>query len=303
MSYHLATYQSDRGPRAALVVGDALHDLGDLSARDDMSSVLSVLAKWDDNRTVLASLAADAASGSGIPVASAKLLSPILHPGAVFCAGANFFDHCDNMAKAHGVPTPENPKAKGATPFHFLKASRCCIGTGEAVAAPSPALDYEVELAVVIGREGKDIPLANALDHVAGYMVGNDLSARDIGFRRQLPRDDAFFHSWFAHKSFENSCPIGPWITPADQLPPWRELRVQTRVNGELRQDGLCEPMWYTVEDQIAYLSTLITLKPGDIILTGTPAGAGAETGRFLKSGDTVEVSIEGIGAVVTPII
>ena len=303
MTYHLATYQSDRGPRAALVIGDALHDLADLSGRADLASVLSVLANWDDNREALTALATNGGNGAGIPVTSVRLLSPILHPGAVFCAGANFFDHCANMAKAHNLPPPENPKEKGATPFHFLKASRCCVGTGEAVKAPSPALDYEVELVAVIGREGKDIPLSDALDYVAGYMVGNDLSARDIGFRRQLPRDDAFFHSWFAHKSFENSAPMGPWITPADQLPPWRDLRLQSRVNGELRQDGLCEPMWYSVEDQISYLSTITTLKPGDVIFTGTPAGAGAETGRFLKPGDNVEVSIEGIGTVSTPII
>ena len=303
MSYHLATYTLNRGPRAALVIGDTLHDLADLSKRDDFSTVLSVLTDWDTNRKTLDTLAKDNEGMAGTPVSSVTLLSPILHPGAVFCAGANFADHVANMHKAQGLPVPECPKNKGVGPFHFLKVSRCCVGTGAAVKAPSQAFDYEVELAVVIGREGKKIKVESALDYVAGYMVGNDLSARDIGFRRQLARDDAFFHSWFAHKSFDDSAPIGPWLTPADQLPPWREFRMQTRVNGELRQNSLCEPMWYTVEEQIAELSKIITLKPGDVILAGTPGGVGAETGRFLKPGDSVEVSIEGIGTVVTPVV
>lgn len=303
MPFHLATYLSDRGPRAALVSEDRLYDLVEETGWEDFTSVLSILGNWAEHRQVLATLAAGPKKSVGLELGSVTLLSPVPNPGAIFCAGANFLDHCANMAKAHGVPVPQNPKTLGATPFHFLKASRCAAGPGEAVQALSPALDYEVELAVVIGREGRNITLENALDHVAGYMVANDLSARDIGFRRQLPREDAFYHSWFAHKSFENSAPMGPWITPIDQLPDWRDLRLQTRVNGELRQDGLCAPMWYTIEDQIAYLSTIITLKPGDIILTGTPAGAGAETGRFLKPGDVVEVSVEGIGTVSTPII
>lgn len=302
MSYHLATYQSERGPRAALVINATLYDLADIAKRDDLSSVLSILGDWDRNRETIAALAASHEGKEGLPLQSAQLLSPILHPPAVFCAGSNYQDHVANMYTRHGLPVPGNPKEKGIPPFHFLKASRCCVGTGAAVKAPSPALDYEIELVAVIGREGRNIDVSNALDHVAGYMVGNDLSARDIAFRRQLPRDDTFFHSWLAHKSFDDAAPIGPWLTPADQLPHWSQLRLQTRVNGELRQDGLCSNMIYSIEEQIAEISKTITLKPGDIIMTGTPGGAGAETGQFLKPGDMVEVSVEGIGAVVTPI-
>ena len=267
------------------------------------SDKAAVLEGWEANRATLADLAGEADGTAGVPVASVTLLSPIVYPGAVMCVAANYADHVANMAKVHNLPDPASPKDQGAAPFHFLKASRCCVGTGAAVKAPSPALDYEVELAVVIGRGGKDIPVATALDHVAGYTVANDLSARDLGFRRELPKDDLFYHSLFAHKSFDDSMPTGPWLTPADQLPPWRELRMQTRVNGELRQNELCGEMWYTVEEQIAAVSRIITLKPGDVILTGTPAGAGAETGRFLTPGDVVEVSVEGIGTVVTPIV
>ena len=236
MKHHLASYRPERGDRAGLVVAERILDLADFSGRDDFASALAVLARWDENKAVLASLAERHYESRGMPLASVCLLTPILYPGAIFCAGANFLDHCSNMARAHNVPVPENPKAKGAHPFHFLKASRCCVGTGEAVAAPSPALDYEVELAVVIGREGRNIPVEEALDHVAGYMVANDLSARDIGFRRQLPREDVFHHSWLAHKSFEHSAPIGPWLTPKEYLPDWRELRFRTRVNGEIRR-------------------------------------------------------------------
>ena len=128
------------------------------------------------------------------------------------------------------------------------------------------------------------------------------LSVRDLGFRRQLPRDHTFYHSWLVHKSFQDSAPVGPWMVPVDQLPHWSELRLQTRVNGELRQDGLCGSMTFSVEEQIAELSKVIALQPGDLIFTGTPGGVGSETGRFLKPGDEVVVSVEGIGKVVTPI-
>ena len=303
MTYHLATYESDRGPRAALVIGHALHDLADLSGRDNLSTTLSVLQDWEQNREMLATLAEEHANALGRPLGGTRLLSPILYPPAVFCAGSNYADHVENMYKVNNLPVPPYPKTQGIPPFHFLKASRCCVGTGEAVKAPSPAFDYEVELVAVIGREGRSIAAARALDHVAGYMIGNDLSARDIGFRRQLPRDDAFFHSWLAHKSFDDAAPVGPWMTPVDQLPHWSDLKIKTYVNGELRQDGACSAMIYSVEEQIAEISKFITLKPGDIVMTGTPGGAGAETGRFLKPGDTVEVSLEGCGSVVTPIV
>lgn len=302
MSYNLATYRSEKGPRAALVIGQSAYDLAELSGREDFASVLAILSDWDANRAELARLSGKV-EGAGMPVASLELLSPILYPPAIFCAGANFPDHVANMHKAHGLPVPESPRTLGVAPFHFLKASRCCVGTGAPVKAPSPAFDYEVELCAVIGRPARNVTPAEALDYVAGYMVGNDLSARDLGFRRQLPPENIFFHSWLAHKSFEDSAPVGPWFTPAEFLPHWSQLRVQTRVNGELRQDGLCEPMYYSIEEQIAELSKGITLMPGDIIMTGTPGGVGAETGRFLKPGDVVEVSVEGIGSVTTPVV
>ncbi len=303
MPYNLASYQSDQGPRSALIVDHLLYDLEALSGRSDFSSILSVLQNWNENREMLAALAEAVDTEAGVQLASVTLLAPVLNPPAVFCAGANFPDHVEKMANAFGLPVPESPKAIGVAPFHFLKVSRCCVGTGQGVKALGASFDYEIELAAVIGRPARNVDAADALDYVAGYAVSNDLSARDLGFRNKLPRDSIFYHSWLAHKSFEDSAPIGPWITPKEQLPHWSELRLQTRVNGELRQDGLCGTMYHSIEEQIAELSKIITLQPGDVILTGTPGGVGAESGQFLKPGDTVEVSVDGIGAVVTPIL
>ena len=302
-SYNLATVASEQGPRAALVVGGTVYDIAKVSGRGDLSSVLAVLAGWTSNREILARIASPDAEFAGEELSAVTLLSPILYPPAVFCAGANYSDHVANMARANGLPPPPSPKAQGLPPFHFLKASRCCVGTGATVKAPSPEFDYEAELVAVIGREARTVTADRALEYVAGFMVGNDLSARDIGFRRQLPRDDVFYHSWLAHKSFENAAPIGPWITPIDQLPHWSQLRLRTSVNGELRQDSLCGAMTFSVEEQIAELSKTITLQPGDVIFTGTPGGTGKEIGKYLEAGDSVQVSIDGIGKVETTII
>jgi 2-keto-4-pentenoate hydratase/2-oxohepta-3-ene-1,7-dioic acid hydratase in catechol pathway len=134
-------------------------------------------------------------------------------------------------------------------------------------------------------------------------MVGNDLSARDTGLRPQFPPPSHFYHSFLDHKSFEDAAPVGPWIVPASDIGDPMALSVRTEVNGEVRQDGSTSKMIFSIAEQIAYLSTVITLMPGDIIMTGTPAGTAIETGEFLSPGDTVIVSIEGIGSVTTSIV
>jgi len=140
----------------------------------------------------------------------------------------------------------------------------------------------------------------DALDHVAGYMVGNDLSARDLHFRPNLADTNPFRHSWLDHKSFEHSAPVGPWIVPADQVGDPAGLKLRTWVNGNLKQDGSTASMVFSLSEQIAYLSSRNTLRPGDIIMTGTPGGVGAETGEFLKVGDVVTVEIERVGSLTT---
>lgn len=302
MDYRLLSYETPAGPRSGLLVDGQVFDLLDVSSDPSFASILGILADWRASESRLVQLASRCVPGSGIPVEATVLLPPILYPPAVFCAGSNYADHVANMTRRLGLPPPPDPRASGGTPFHFLKASRCCTGPHTAVRAPSARLDWEGELVVVIGFEGRDVPVASAMDMVAGYMIGNDLSARDIGFRPNFPAPSIFNHSFLAHKSFEHSAPVGPWITPASLVGDPGELVIRTSVNGVLKQNGACSGMIFSIAEQIAELSTLITLVPGDIIMTGTPAGVGSETGEWLSAGDVVTVEIEGLGQIRTAI-
>jgi 2-keto-4-pentenoate hydratase/2-oxohepta-3-ene-1,7-dioic acid hydratase in catechol pathway len=161
----------------------------------------------------------------------------------------------------------------------------------------SKKMDWEAELAVVIGRKARDLTLENALSCVAGYTVGNDLSARDLGFRPQLPESSPFRADWIRHKSFDGSCPLGPWITPAAYVSNPSKLAIKLWVNDTLKQNSNSGNMIFTIAEQISHLSTGITLYPGDVIMTGTPAGVGAGRGEFLKAGDVVKVEIAEIGS------
>jgi 2-keto-4-pentenoate hydratase/2-oxohepta-3-ene-1,7-dioic acid hydratase in catechol pathway len=152
-------------------------------------------------------------------------------------------------------------------------------------------VDWEVELAAVIGRPARNVTLETALDHVAGYTIANDLSARDAMRRPQLPDNSPFKLDWLTQKCFEGSCPLGPWIAPARDIPRPQGLAMKLWVNDELMQDSNTSQMIFTTAEQIAHLSTLVTLFPGDLVLTGTPAGVGP-----LAVGDRVEVEVEGIG-------
>ena len=160
----------------------------------------------------------------------------------------------------------------------------------------SKSVDWEVELAAVIGRPAKDVGESHALDYVTGYLIANDLSARDLGFREQLPPANPFRTDWLAHKSFDGSCPLGPWIVPASEIGDPQNLGLKLWVNDVLKQDSNTGKMIFTLAEQIAQLSSRITLYPGDVILTGTPAGVGAGRGEFLKPGDVVKLWIEKIG-------
>jgi 2-keto-4-pentenoate hydratase/2-oxohepta-3-ene-1,7-dioic acid hydratase in catechol pathway len=221
-----------------------------------------------------------------------------LQPLTIFCAGANYADHAAAMARRLGMPEPADPHEQGLKPWHFIKAAGTVTGPGAAIKASdySKELDWEIELAAVIGRPCKDVPKAKALAYVAGYTASNDLSARDRGRRPGIEPTSFFKMDWSKHKSFDGSCPIGPWITPASDIDDPQDLDLKLWVNGELKQDSNTRKMLFSLAEQIEQLSINLTLHPGDMILTGTPAGTGAESGEFLKAGDVVKVWIEGIG-------
>jgi 2-keto-4-pentenoate hydratase/2-oxohepta-3-ene-1,7-dioic acid hydratase in catechol pathway len=233
-------------------------------------------------------------------VKQAKLLAPVRWPGTIYCAGANYQDHAEEMWKTSGQPPQPDPHTLGLKPWFFIKAARSVTDPDAKVAISnySKKMDWEAELAVVIGRTARDLTLDNALSCVAGYTIGNDLSARDLGFRPQLPESSPFRADWIRHKSFDGSCPLGPWIAPAAYISNPGNLAIKLWVNDTLKQNSNSGKMIFNIAEQISHLSTGITLHPGDVIMTGTPAGVGAGRGEFLKAGDVVKVEIAEIGSI-----
>jgi len=234
-----------------------------------------------------------------VSLSSVRLLAPILYPGTVFCAGANYRDHVAEMSKALNLPPERDPHELGLKPWHFIKASAPCVrGPGSRIALPaySKKVDWEAEIAVVIGRECRNVSVDQALQHVAGLTIVNDLSARDHLRRDGVAADSPFRFDWVSQKSFDGALPLGPWICPFDEIEDHRNLRIRLWVNDELMQDSSSSNLIFSVAEQIAHLSTRLTLMPGDVIATGTPAGCGAARGRFLKPGDRVRIWVESIG-------
>lgn len=298
--YKLLTYDAGEGPRAGILLGDTVHDVAAATGQASDATVLGIAGDWAAARGRLEALASDPASaGEGRPLGSVRLLAPLLWPGEIYCAGANYSDHVEEMARAQGLELEADPKSRGMTSWHFIKAGRSVVGTGETVTLPSRGVDWEAELVAVIGKTAKNVSAADALDHVLGYTVGNDLSARDRMKREQTAASSPFKFDWVAHKSFDGACPLGPWIVPADAIADPQDLKIGLSVNGVAKQDSSTAKMIFTLAEQIADLSAIITLQPGDLIMTGTPAGVGTPNGEFLKPGDEVRVTIEGIGEIV----
>jgi 2-keto-4-pentenoate hydratase/2-oxohepta-3-ene-1,7-dioic acid hydratase in catechol pathway len=298
--YKLATYQSSEGARAGLVIGEEVFDAARLTGKPAYATVAGILADWRIAESALKKAAAGAAKSRAKRrlLGKTKLLTPLPAPPTIFCAGANYADHAAAMARKQGMPEPPDPHEQGLKPWHFIKAAPAIAGPGATIRAAHYAkeLDWEIELAAVIGRPAKDVPKDKALAYVAGYTAANDLSARDRGRRPGVEPTSPFKMDWTKHKSFDCSCPIGPWIVPASDITDPQNLGMKLWVNGVLKQDSSTGKMLFTLAEQIAQLSVGMTLRPGDLILTGTPSGTGAESGEFLKAGDVVKIWIEGIG-------
>ncbi|MBB3177873.1 fumarylacetoacetate hydrolase family protein [Variovorax sp. Sphag1AA] len=231
-------------------------------------------------------------SGTRLPVDVVALRAPLPRPlRSLFCVGRNYRAHAQELA---GTVFRETMPTTDPWPIVFGKLGECVIGPFDTVRMPSASttiqVDYESELAVVIGRGGRDIPRTRAMDHVFGYTIVNDVTARDVQMRHQ---------QWDLGKSFDNFCPMGPWIVTADELD-GRATRVRGWVNGEPRQDGLTKDMIFDIPTLIETCSRGITLHPGDVIATGTPAGVGMgfNPPRWLRSGDVVRIEIDGVGVI-----
>jgi 2-keto-4-pentenoate hydratase/2-oxohepta-3-ene-1,7-dioic acid hydratase in catechol pathway len=209
------------------------------------------------------------------------------------------------MAQVMKMPLERDPHELGIKPWHFVKTSRgSVVGPGEPVRIPaySRMLDWEIELAAVIGRRCRNASIADALTHVAGYTIANDLSARDHVKRPQVGDASPFKWDWVSQKCFDGACPLGPWIVPAADVGDPQALALKLWVGDELMQDSHTSRMIFSLAEQIEHLSSRITLHPGDLVLTGTPAGVGMARGRFLKPGEQVRLWIERVGELETPI-
>jgi 2-keto-4-pentenoate hydratase/2-oxohepta-3-ene-1,7-dioic acid hydratase in catechol pathway len=232
------------------------------------------------------------------PLSELELLPPVPRPGKLLAVAANYQDHIRESGLA---PVDKSRRV----PRLFLKPATTLLAPGRPLALPSVShtVDWELELAVVIGRTASFVTVDDALRHVAGYAIINDVSARSLDW--DVTRDDDpwnGFFDWLNGKWLDGFAPMGPWLRTADEVPDPQDLWISLRVNGTERQHARTADMIFSVAELVAFASRLMTLRPGDIIATGTPAGVGAATQTYLGPGDVVEGTIDGLGTLVTPV-
>ncbi len=297
----IATYRGTTGPRTAAVIGEAgaerLIDLHD--ATNGAVPRGDLLALLEAGPAALAA-AKGVTSGSGVPLASVELLAPMARPPKLLAAAGNYQAH---IAEGGAPPVDKSNKV----PKLFLKPSSSVAAPGAAIPMPttSNTMDWELELGVIIGRRGRNIPVERALEYVAAYTVINDVSARTAEWNLPAERNPSewdLFFDWLNGKWPDGFAPTGPWAVTADEIPDPQALRMTLKVNGETRQDAVTGDMIWGCAELIAFASRFMTLEPGDTIATGTPSGVGDASGTYLKVGDVMEGWVEGIGTLVTPV-
>jgi 2-keto-4-pentenoate hydratase/2-oxohepta-3-ene-1,7-dioic acid hydratase in catechol pathway len=312
VTFALGTFERSAGPFPALVIGEQAADLRRHLGPD--ATVRRLLEDWDDSLPRLRELARGIdEQAREHPLSDLRALPPVQPPGQVFQAGANYHRHVlelmdgaerrgdesdgllasadrDEARLAHGR------RARDGRPFIFLGSSHSMIGASDDVVLPfdSEQPDWEIELAAVIGRRTRRVGREEALDTVAGYMICNDLTSRDA-----LARSDvrALGLDWLAGKNAPTFLPTGPLLVPAEFIPDPMNLRLRLRVNGQTMQDESTSDMLFDIATLISYISSVAELRPGDLVLTGSPAGNGASHGVFLRPGDVIEAEIDRLGS------
>ena len=287
----LVTYRRSGEPRVGALVDRNVVDLNraDPGLPSDVVTLLRAgPSSLERARRVAAEAAADPSAAAVQPLTGVKLLAPIPRPPKIICVGLNYADH----AAEAGLAIPARPSI-------FLKAPSTVVGPGDPIVRPhtTEQLDYEIELAVAIGREAVAVPRERAMDFVAGYTILNDGSARDL----QFAKDGGIILG----KNFDSAAPMGPYLALADEIPDPGNLRLRTWVNGELRQDGNTRTLIFDIPAIISFLTRQLTLEPGDVIATGTPAGVGLgmKPPVWLQPGDTVRMEIDGLGLLENPVV
>jgi 2-keto-4-pentenoate hydratase/2-oxohepta-3-ene-1,7-dioic acid hydratase in catechol pathway len=297
----IATYRGATGPRTAAVVGAAgaeqlidLHDAtgGAVPAGD-------LLALLEAGPAALAA-AKGVTGGAGVPIGSVELLAPMARPPKLIAAAGNYQAH---IVEGGQAPVDKSNKV----PKLFIKPSTSVAAPGAAIPMPttSNTMDWELELGVIIGKRGRNIPVERALEYVAGYTIINDVSARTaewgLAAERNASEWDLFF-DWLNGKWPDGFAPTGPWVVTADEIPDPQALKLTLKVNGETKQDATTEDMIWGCAELIAFASRFMTLEPGDTFATGTPSGVGDASGTYLAVGDVMEGWVEAIGTLVTPV-
>lgn len=307
--FGLGTFSGgDGAPFPGLVLGGGERVLDLRAAFGDDVTTLALLRDWDASLPRLRDLAADPV-GPISAYAELRPLPPVSPAGQILCAGANYFKHVrqiaysflrqggDERPEAEVRAEAEDISARRATteePYMFAGLPSALSGATDDVVLRGPGVrhDWELELAVVLSRGGRDIPEEQAMEHVAGYTISNDISTRDVMQRPGFPMTD-----FLMTKNRPTFFPTGPYIVPRELVPDYRALRIELKVNGETMQDEGVDDIIYGVERLIAYASTVVTLEAGDLLLTGSPAGnAGHHDNRWLVPGDVMEGSITGLG-------
>jgi 2,4-diketo-3-deoxy-L-fuconate hydrolase len=276
-----------------LPLARVLADIG-LARTDTLRSVLPVLH--------LLSAGIDAALQRGdevVPLAETRLGPPVVDPANIFVCGANYFAHLEE----EGMDPEKMPKL----PVIFQKPSSALSGATDPIVRPVECaqFDYEAELAIVIGKGGRRIPADRAADHIAGYMIANDVSARDLGEGESKKLNAAPLFQLMRMKGWDTFLPTGPWLVTADEAGSYEDIRIQTWVNDEPRQDSYAKEMATDPCRLVEWLSATTTLQPGDILTTGTPAGVGIgmKPPRLLTPGDEVRIEMTGLGRMTTPVL
>jgi 2-keto-4-pentenoate hydratase/2-oxohepta-3-ene-1,7-dioic acid hydratase in catechol pathway len=301
----LASYRGTNGaPRAGVVLGsvgeERIVDLADGSnGRVPQGDILALLEAGPD--ALAAARSVESAGGAGVPLSSVEVLAPIRRPGKLLAVAGNFQAHIEEGGGTRVDKTKIVPKL-------FIKPSSAIIGPGEAVALPtvSDALDWELELAIVIGTRGRDIPLARARDHIGGYSVINDISARRMqwGVEGRQPGGFDDFFDWLTGKWGDGFAAWGPWITTTESVKPDpNQLEMTLKVNDKVWQHGSTADMIFSPEEIIAFASRWMTLEPGDVIAGGTLDGTGDAAGVYLKAGDVMHGTIGDLGTLTTPVV
>lgn len=279
----LVTFTHNGLTRVGAIHADSVVDSDGIS--DIPADMISFLAAGKPALTAMQSLIDS--GKQRLAIADVKLHAPIPRPGKYLGIGLNYADH-----------VAETGRERPEYPTFFTKQSSCIIGNGDAIQRPkvSDKIDYEGELAFVIGQRCRHVPLEQAHKMIAGYTIANDVTIRDWQMRSP---------TWTLGKSFDTCGPLGPWLVTADEIPDPHQLSLKTWVNDELRQSANTSEMLFNCYEMVAYLSQAMTLEPGDVITTGTPAGVGVkmQPRGYLKAGETVRIEISALGTLTNPVI